>query len=81
MDFFNQINMLYGTITEFCTPQECPIMSAGPKYEYLWADGQNYKKPTKLSAPEYIDNLMTWVQQQLDDESIFPSKIGMPVSS
>ena len=32
MDFFNQINMLYGTITEFCTPQECPVMSAGPKW-------------------------------------------------
>ncbi len=24
--------MLYGTLTEFCTDQTCPIMSAGPKY-------------------------------------------------
>ena len=32
VDFFNQINMLYGTITEFCTPQECKVMSAGAKY-------------------------------------------------
>ena len=31
VDFFNQINMLYGTITEFCTPENCPVMSAGPK--------------------------------------------------
>ena len=31
VDFFNQINMLYGTITEFCTNDLCPIMSAGPK--------------------------------------------------
>jgi len=22
VDFFNHLNMLYGTITEFCTPQE-----------------------------------------------------------
>ena len=29
VDFFNQINMLYGTITEFCTEETCPIMSAG----------------------------------------------------
>ena len=29
VDFFNQINMLYGTITEFCTENLCPIMSAG----------------------------------------------------
>jgi MOB kinase activator 1 len=33
VDFFNQINMLYGTITEFCTDQTCPIMSAGAKYK------------------------------------------------
>lgn len=51
-------------------------MSAGPKYEYHWADGQTVKKPIKCSAPKYIDYLMTWVQDQLDDESLFPSKIG-----
>lgn len=44
VDFFNHVNMLYGTISEFCTPTEvsliqsacahssqCPIMNAGPK--------------------------------------------------
>ncbi|CAB4374266.1 Mob1/phocein [Rhizophagus irregularis] len=77
-DFFNQINMLYGTITEFCTPQECPVMSAGPQVEYHWSDGEKFKKPTKLSAPEYVDHLMEWVQNQLDDETIFPSKIRVP---
>ena len=70
--------MLYGTITDFCTEDQCPIMSAGPKYEYHWADGQTVKKPIKCSAPKYIDFLMTWVQDQLDDESLFPSKIGVP---
>lgn len=68
--------MLYGTITEFCTEDSCPIMSAGPKYEYHWADGHTVKKPIKCSAPKYIDYLMTWVQDQLDDETLFPSKIG-----
>ncbi|KNC85024.1 hypothetical protein SARC_02778 [Sphaeroforma arctica JP610] len=70
--------MLYGTITEFCTPDECPVMSAGLRYEYLWADNVTVKKPIKCSAPEYVDYLMTWVQTQLDDELIFPSKIGVP---
>lgn len=51
-------------------------MSAGPKYEYHWADGHTVKKPIKCSAPKYIDYLMTWVQDQLDDETLFPSKIG-----
>ena len=76
VDFFNQINMLYGTITEFCSEQTCSVMSAGPKYEYHWADGHTIKKPIKCSAPKYIDYLMTWVQDQLDDEALFPSKIG-----
>ncbi|KAG2466882.1 S4A4 protein, partial [Polypterus senegalus] len=76
VDFFNQINMLYGTITDFCTEESCPVMSAGPKYEYHWADGTNIKKPIKCSAPKYIDYLMTWVQDQLDDETLFPSKIA-----
>lgn len=68
--------MLYGTITEFCTPQLCAVMNAGPKYEYQWCDGVQFKKPVKVSAPEYVDYLMTWVQSQLDDEATFPSKIG-----
>ncbi len=48
------------------------------RYEYHWADGTQVKKAIKVSAPEYVDYLMTWVQNQLDDESIFPSKIGVP---
>ena len=36
------------------------------------------KKPIKCSAPKYIDYLMTWVQEQLDNESLFPSRIGVP---
>lgn len=78
VDFFNQINMLYGTITEFCNEDTCSVMSAGPKYEYHWADGLTVKKPIKCSAPKYIDYLMTWAQDQLDDETLFPSKIGVP---
>lgn len=28
VDFYNQINLLYGAITEFCSPQSCPEMKA-----------------------------------------------------
>lgn len=69
--------MLYGTITDYCTDESCPVMNAGPKYEYHWADSKVSKKALRLSAPKYIDYLMTWIQNQLDDESIFPSKIGI----
>ena len=78
IDFFNQINLLYGSITEFCTPKTCPVMSAGTKYEYLWADGKDIKKPIKVSAPEYADYLMTWVQNILEDETVFPTNDETP---
>lgn len=32
VDFFNRINLIYGTITEFCTAETCPRMSGGAKY-------------------------------------------------
>ena len=35
VDFFNQVNLLYGTLTEFCTNENCPTMTAGPKYGML----------------------------------------------
>ncbi|TYI22253.1 hypothetical protein ES332_A06G090700v1 [Gossypium tomentosum] len=66
VDFFNQVNILYGTLTEFCTSNNCPTMSAGPKYEYRWADGVTIKKPIEVSAPK------------LEDEAIFPQKLGAP---
>ncbi|KAH0455868.1 hypothetical protein IEQ34_015900 [Dendrobium chrysotoxum] len=78
VDFFNQVNLLYGTLTEFCTPENCPTMTAGPKYEYRWADGVQIKKPIEVSAPKYVEYLMDWIEAQLDDESIFPQKLGTP---
>ncbi|CAI7617178.1 unnamed protein product [Penicillium pancosmium] len=78
VDFYNQINLLYGSITEFCSPQTCPEMKATDEFEYLWQDSENYKRPTKMSAPEYIEHLMSWVQSNVDNEQMFPSRIGVP---
>uniref|UniRef100_A0A803PHG2 MOB kinase activator-like 1A n=1 Tax=Cannabis sativa TaxID=3483 RepID=A0A803PHG2_CANSA len=30
VDFFNQVNLLYGTLTEFCTAENCPTMTVTP---------------------------------------------------
>ncbi|KAE8883648.1 hypothetical protein PF005_g21264 [Phytophthora fragariae] len=78
VDFFNEISIIYGTILEFCTCASCPEMRAGPKFEYLWKDGKEYKTPAKLAAPEYIDMLMTWVEELLSDEALFPTREGAP---
>ncbi|CAG9464194.1 unnamed protein product [Pedinophyceae sp. YPF-701] len=76
--FYNAISVLYGTLEEFCTAEGCPTMNAGAKFEYLWADGVKVKKPIKLSAPEYMDKLFEWIEEQLDDSSIFPQQFGQP---
>lgn len=71
-DFHKQICMLYGTINEFCTAMSCPKMTAGTKYEYLWSFGPK-RAPVDCCASEYIHHLLDWVQEQLDDEEVFPS--------
>jgi MOB kinase activator 1 len=78
VDFYNQLSMIYATITDLCTPDSCPLMRAGRAYTYLWSDGQKYRHPTELSAPVYIGLLMDWVNDQLGNEALFPSAIGAP---
>ncbi|MCJ1251122.1 Mitotic exit network component [Trapelia coarctata] len=78
VDFYNQINLLYGSITEFCSPQSCPEMKATDEFEYLWQDSENFKRPTKMPAPQYVEHLMGWVQSNIDNEQMFPSRIGVP---
>lgn len=34
------------------------------------------KKPIEVSAPKYVEYLMDWIETQLDDESIFPQRLG-----
>ncbi len=78
VDFYNAISMLYAALDEFCTTRKCPVMSAGQKYEYLWADGIKVKKPQKLTAPEYINNLFDWIEAQIDNPALFPQQYGVP---
>ncbi|XXQ38344.1 Thioredoxin domain-containing protein [Plasmodiophora brassicae] len=70
--FFNAASMVYGTCTDFCSDESCPVMSAGPKYEYLWADGNRVKKPIKVSAPKYIEFMFDWIDEQISNPTIFP---------
>ncbi|KAJ1969504.1 Maintenance of ploidy protein mob2 [Dimargaris xerosporica] len=72
-EFFEYINLFYGAISNFCTPKDCPTMSAG-SHDYTWSDA--HRRHVKLPAPQYIDYVMTWIQNCLDDESVFPTKAG-----
>jgi len=80
VDFFNRVNLIFGTLSEFCTTKSCPKMTAGPKFEYFWKDENNpkFKTAQSVSTPEYVDLLMTWIESQINDESIFPPDVGQP---
>lgn len=68
--------MCYDMFSQFCTKTSCPVMNAGPKYEYKWADRVKVKKPISCSAPEYVDYLLNWIQDLTDNEDIFPQENG-----
>ncbi|XP_038649949.1 MOB kinase activator 3B-like isoform X2 [Scyliorhinus canicula] len=78
VDFFNRINLIYGTICEYCTERSCPVMSGGLKYEYRWQDEHKYKKPTKVTAPRYMNLLMDWIEALINNEDNFPTRVGEP---
>ncbi|XP_044005278.1 MOB kinase activator-like 3 isoform X2 [Aphidius gifuensis] len=77
-DFFNRINLICGTISEYCDSTSCPTMSGGARFEYLWADGAKYKKPTALPAPQYVSLLLDWIESQINNENIFPVSTNVP---
>jgi hypothetical protein len=54
----------------------CYLLHENSRYEYRWADGVQIKKPIEVSAPKYVEYLMDWIESQLDDESIFPQRLG-----
>jgi hypothetical protein len=56
---------------EFCNESSCPVMCAGST-EFIWLD--SYKKSSKITARQYIDYVFSFIQVQLDDETIFPTK-------
>ncbi|KAI4856291.1 hypothetical protein E4T45_02254, partial [Aureobasidium sp. EXF-8846] len=78
VDFYNQINLLYGAITEFCSPHSCPEMKATDEFEYLWHHPPEFPRPVRLPAPSYISNLLSWTSNLLSDANIFPTHPGVP---
>lgn len=76
---FENVNLVYGTISEFCTPTCCSEMKAPGTKTYLWYDEKG--KKTRIPAPQYIDYVMTFIQRTVSDESIFPTKFNNPFPS
>mmetsp|Transcript_15504 Transcript_15504/g.27550 ORF Transcript_15504/g.27550 Transcript_15504/m.27550 type:complete len:219 (+) Transcript_15504:200-856(+) len=72
VDFFNEISLLYGIVAEDAARFTKPGDGFPPGFEYRWADGVNIVKPMRCSSPEYVDYVMMWVEDQINNEDIFP---------
>ncbi|XP_070561354.1 MOB kinase activator 2-like isoform X2 [Ptychodera flava] len=72
--FFNNINLQYGCISEFCTSTQCTVMTAPNTTVYTWLDEKG--KKLKCTAAQYVDYVMTSVQKLMNEEHVFPTKYG-----
>jgi len=79
ISLFEHVNLIYGTISEFCTSTSCPDMNGPCMRTYLWFDEKG--KKVKVAAPQYVDYVMTFIQKTINDESIFPTKSSNPFPS
>lgn len=52
------------------------LFSLSFRFEYLWQDDVKFKKPTAVPAVQYISFLMDWIEGQINNEDIFPTKTG-----
>ncbi|XP_038213237.1 MOB kinase activator-like 2 [Zerene cesonia] len=69
---FEHVNLLYGTVSEFCTAASCGDMAGPGGRSYAWYDERG--KKSRVAAPQYVDYVMTYTQKTINDETIFPTK-------
>ncbi len=59
------------------TDCKCPKMGAGDRVEYLWREDER-DKPKSIPAHDYIDKTLDMIKENMDDETVFPSKKNVP---
>jgi len=52
----------------------CALINLDVRLDYTWIDTN--RRQLRLAAPTYIDFVTTWIQNALDDQSIFPTKVA-----
>lgn len=51
IELYNTMVLCFGIVSEHCTPETCPEMSAGPKATYFWADkNEKVRSPTRCAV-------------------------------
>ncbi|SCU79130.1 LAME_0A07360g1_1 [Lachancea meyersii CBS 8951] len=78
-EFFTNLNQFYGIIAEYVTADAYPKMNAGPHTDYMWLDANN--RQVSLPAGQYIDLALTWINNKVSDQTLFPTQNGYPFPS
>lgn len=73
-EMYGHLNQFYGVIADYVTPEQYPTMSAGPNTNYLWKDQSG--QAVNLPACQYIDYVLTWISNKINDQHVFPTKTG-----
>lgn len=76
VDFFQLTTVLYGSLGSVCTAETCACMNCGSTFEYQWRDPE--KRPIRLTAPDYVARLHSWIDEQIKDEANFPTAGAYP---
>ncbi|XP_037396114.1 serine/threonine-protein phosphatase 6 regulatory subunit 2 isoform X2 [Pygocentrus nattereri] len=72
ISFFQNTTLMSSALSEFCTLTTCPTASGPGNKVYEWTD-ENGRK-LKCSAPLYTDYAMSYIQELLTDENVFPTR-------
>jgi len=72
ISLFHNINLIYGTISEYCTAETCPLMQGPCQTYYTWVEERG--KKLKCTAAQYIDYVMTFCQKSISNQKLFPTK-------
>lgn len=75
-ELYTNLIQFYGVVSEYVTPEAYPTMNVGSKVDYLWSDANNMQ--LALPASQYIDLAFAWIENKINDKSMFPTQSGMP---
>jgi len=78
INFFNMCNSLFAMTQDFCTATSCPKMTAGTTEYLLWPCAENHHKTSHTPAPIYCERLLEWIEQQVNDTTLFPIDENTP---
>ncbi|KAJ3102290.1 Maintenance of ploidy protein mob2 [Phlyctochytrium planicorne] len=67
---FISASLVKGSFSKICALPR--FVDLNECHDYLWVDSQ--RRSVKISAPQYVDYVFTWIQNIINDQNVFPTK-------